>query len=93
MGEGRDHSSSNDGGDSPIMPTTLVFTPTAEEAKYWIRGHRTFCASSASGIVASGITVSLESYSHRLVLTFITVSLRFNQDAHAIVRAFPIVYA
>ena len=45
------------GSENSVMPTTLLFTPTAEEAKYWAKRHRTFVASSASGMVASGITV------------------------------------
>ena len=48
------------GAEDSMMPTTLLFTPTAQEAKYWVKRHRTFVASSASGIVASGITVSFE---------------------------------
>jgi len=69
---GQDRSSSKDGGNTGVedsfMPTTLVFTPTAEETKYWVRGHRTFVASSASGMVASGVTVSRRSNRHSLML-------------------------
>ena len=61
----RDRSSSLGKGcggiEDSIMPTTLVLTPTAQEAKYWAKKHRTFVASSVSGMLASGCTVSFPS--------------------------------
>ena len=85
----QDRSASRDaditGGGDSIMPSTLIFTPTAEEMKYWAKRHRTFVASSASGMVASGVTVSFVLGRQWVIAHSPTVPFGFLKDTHAIV--------
>ena len=68
----QDRSSSKDANNTDledsIMPTSLIFTPYAIEAKYWAKRHRTFVASSASSMLATGITVSSKAHISEIVL-------------------------
>lgn len=90
MAGAQDRSSSDGvgkrGADDPIMPNTLVLTSNA--AKYWAKRHRTFVASSASGMLGSLLTVLRPFTLVRHVADAATVSFRYDQDTHAVVRSY-----
>jgi len=90
MAGAQDRSSSDGAGkpgvDDSIMPNTLILTSTA--AKYWAKRHRTFVASSASGMLGSLLTVCYIPQLLQKDADPTTVSFGYDQDAHAIVRRF-----